>query len=246
MPETTHSSAGKAAALILGLCLIISSAVGAYAFIQGKNLENNLQVTGSARKKVQADTVHWTGSFSRSVASTDLKSGYQQMTADSKAVTDFFTGRGINADQITISPVAMEQPYKYDPGAGNGRNDYTLRQTVDVKSTDVQKITDVAKNIQPLIDQGVIFSTYGLEYSYSHLADMRVELLNDAMKDASVRAKNIAESGGRHIGDLRSASMGVVQVLAEGSNDISDYGSYDTSGVNKEVMVTVKAAFSLR
>jgi hypothetical protein len=48
------------------------------------------------------------------------------------------------------------------------------------------------------------------------------------------------------VGSIRSASMGVVQVLSPQSIEISDYGSYDTSSVEKEVMVTVKAAFSLR
>jgi hypothetical protein len=39
--------------------------------------------------------------------------------------------------------------------------------------------------------------------------------------------------------------MGVVQVMPVGAIEISDYGSYDTSGIEKEVMTTVKATFSL-
>lgn len=31
-----------------------------------------------------------------------------------------------------------------------------------------------------------------------------------------------------------------------GAVEISDYGSYDTSGIEKEVMVTVKASFGLK
>jgi hypothetical protein len=48
------------------------------------------------------------------------------------------------------------------------------------------------------------------------------------------------------VGALRSASSGVVQVLPEGGVEISDYGTYDTQNINKEVMVTVRADFSLR
>jgi hypothetical protein len=40
--------------------------------------------------------------------------------------------------------------------------------------------------------------------------------------------------------------MGVVQVMQPNSVDISDYGNYDTSTVEKEIMITVKASFSLR
>ncbi len=40
--------------------------------------------------------------------------------------------------------------------------------------------------------------------------------------------------------------MGVVQVLPPSSTEVSDYGAYDTSSIEKEVMVTVKASFRLR
>jgi len=40
--------------------------------------------------------------------------------------------------------------------------------------------------------------------------------------------------------------MGVVQVMPVNSVEISDYGTYDTGSIEKEVMVTVKALFILR
>jgi hypothetical protein len=40
--------------------------------------------------------------------------------------------------------------------------------------------------------------------------------------------------------------MGVVQVMQVDSVDVSDYGSYDTSTINKDVMVTVKTVFGLK
>jgi hypothetical protein len=75
---------------------------------------------------------------------------------------------------------------------------------------------------------------------------MRVKLLSQAITDATDRAEAIVQDSGRSIGVLRSASSGVVQVLPEGGVEISDYGSYDTQSMNKEVMVTVRATFSLK
>jgi hypothetical protein len=37
----------------------------------------------------------------------------------------------------------------------------------------------------------------------------------------------------------------VVQVLPVNSVDVSDYGSYDTQNIEKEISVTVRAAFVL-
>jgi hypothetical protein len=75
---------------------------------------------------------------------------------------------------------------------------------------------------------------------------MRVKLLTEAVKDATLRANAIAENSGRGVGELRNAVGGVVQVLPAGGIEVSDYGSYDTVSLNKEVMVTTRATFGLK
>ena len=55
-----------------------------------------------------------------------------------------------------------------------------------------------------------------------------------------------AIAGGKKIGVLKSASSGVVQVMAQNSVEVSDYGMYDTSKIEKEIMVTVKASFEIK
>jgi hypothetical protein len=39
---------------------------------------------------------------------------------------------------------------------------------------------------------------------------------------------------------------GLVQVMAPNSVEVSDYGMYDTSSIDKEIMVTVKASFEIK
>jgi hypothetical protein len=145
-------------------------------------------------------------------------------------------------EEIIVSPVFMDQNYDQPQGA---ERSYTLRQTVDVNSDDVSGITEIAKNINPLIEKGVVFSTSSLEYTYTKLPEERVALLSDAIKDAKARASKLAESSGKKVGILKSASSGVVQVMSANSLDISDYGSYDTSKIDKSIMLTVKASFTL-
>lgn len=229
--------------LLLAFGMIAAAGLASYAFYSVRQLDDTLSVTGSARQRVTSDTVKWTGSFSRSVPVDGLKGGYAAMQTDEKKVMDFLVGKGVPAEAVTIQPVSLEEPFKYNFGIPR---EYFLRQNVEVRSADVQKVTAVAKDLQPLIDAGVVFSSQMLEYSYSKLPDLRVALLSDAVKDAQARAGKIAESTGRGVGTLRSASMGVVQVLPVGSVEVSDYGAYDTSGIEKEVMVTVRTAFSLR
>jgi len=226
----------------IGFAIIVGTIIGSFTFYQVKSLDNALSVTGSAKEKVTADIVKWTSSFSRTVSVSDIKSGYSQMAADQAIVSKFLKDAKIDDSAITISPVTMSEVYNNDNSAPK---QYLLNQTVQVQSGDVQGITNLAKNINQIVDKGVIFSTQGLEYYYSKLAEARVNLLSDAIKDAKARADKIASSTGKKVGSLRSASMGVVQVLQENSNDTADYGTYDTSTIDKEVMVVVKAEFVL-
>jgi hypothetical protein len=133
----------------------------------------------------------------------------------------------------------------YDQNGGENIR-YQLFQTVTVQDNDVSKITKLSQLIPSLASGGAIVSVQSLEYYYSRLADLRVSLLSEAVKDAKARAEKIAEGTGRQVGNIQSANNGVVQVLAPNSVDISDYGSYDTSSVQKDIMVTVKASFRLK
>lgn len=237
------------ASVILGSSLIVSALIASATFYRVRALDATLQVTGSAKQQVKADTVKWTAGFTRTVSETELKSGYAKVAVDLKAVTKFFQDNGVDSKEITISPVFLEPNYQYGypPSEdGQSRREYTLRQTVEVQSPDVDKVTALAKNVAAITDAGVIFSTQSLEYFYVKLPELRVTLLKDAVRDAEARAKAIAESGGRRVGTLKAASVGVVQVLPVNSVEITDYGTYDTSKIDKEVMVTVRATFGLK
>ncbi|MDD3614490.1 MAG: SIMPL domain-containing protein [Candidatus Pacebacteria bacterium] len=231
-------------ALILGISFIIGAAIISFVLYQTRVTEDTLQVTGSAKKTIISDVVKWNSTFSRSVDTNNLKEGYAQMASDLEKITNFLKDNGIDISQITISPIYPEERYDYSK-SGNNFLGYTLRQNIQVQSTEVQKITDLAKNTYSLIEQGVVLSTQSLEYYYTKLPEVRVDLLTDAVKDAQNRATKIAESSGQKIGLLKSASMGVVQVLPVNSVNVSDYGAYDTSSIEKEVMITVRTTFRI-
>jgi hypothetical protein len=166
-------------AWILGLCLIASALIGAGAFYKVKGLDQSLTVTGSAKKQVKADVGKWSASFSRTVAEPDLKTGYASMANDLKVVKKFFTDRKISEKDLVISSVFLDQQYR-DP-SNQGPQQYMLRQTVELQLKDIQKITDLAKDTQALINQGVIFAPGAPEYFYTDLPQTRIDLLADAV-----------------------------------------------------------------
>jgi hypothetical protein len=228
---------------IIGVSLIIAAGIAAYAFYAVRSLDNVLTVTGSATQEVTSDTVKWTIDIERKADENTMQSGYSLLAKDLVVVQAFLKAQNVPDDAVTVSQVFTEEIYKQND---TGPTPYNLRQEITVDSKDVQGINTLSKNITSVASQGIFISNNQLEFYVSNLPDLRVSLLADAIKDARARADQIAKAGGQSVGVLRAASSGVVQVLPPNSVDVSDYGSYDTQSIVKEVMVTAHASFSVQ
>ena len=230
---------------IIAGAFIISAIIAGVTFYEIRANDNVITSTGSAKKSVVADSGKWVVVINRSIKASGVKEGYRAMDADTKLATQFIQSKGFKPEDFTISPIFMSEDYSYNSNNQAGEKHYILTETITVSSSDVSKITDISKSVSDLASNGALISTQSLEYYYSKLPELRVSLLGDAIADAKARASKLASYGGASIGKLKGASSGVVQVTAPNSVDVSDYGSYDTSSINKDVMLTVKATFSL-
>ncbi len=227
---------------ILGVSLIISASIGAFAFYSIRSTDT-ITSTGSVKKSVVSDQVKWTSSITRQATASTLKNGYLALDSDLKSVKNFLTTNGVAEKDIIISHVILNEVWEQYP---NADKKYTLIQNIEINSNEVEKITALAKNTAPLItEKNIIFTTNSLEYFYSKLPETRIELLASAVEDARTRASQLISASNSKIGKLKSASAGVVQVMAPNSVDVSDYGIYDTSHVNKEIFITVRATFNI-
>ena len=247
--EDMNTKSGWGAAAILGLFLVVAVAVGGYAFYLARGLNNTVSVTGSAERTVTSDIVKWNSNFSRTVGETQVREGYQQMKKDLDIISAYLKENGVAENQITIRPAYLNPMYEYDKYSGSSKmNGYQIQQMVIVESVgEIKKITDLSQAAPAtLAEKGLLFSTQNLEYYYSKFADLKVEMLTDATKNATERAKRIAESTGAKLGRLQSASMGVFQVTSVNSQDVSDYGYFDSSSIEKKVTAVVRTAFSLK
>ncbi len=229
-------------AAILSLGLVFSSLIVSSSLYRIKRMDNILTVTGSAKVKASSDQCRWILSISR--IAPVLGEGYNLMNRDFMILKEFLVKNGVKESEIEVSQIVTNQPWLYTERSD--RMYYQFSQEIFITSKDLDKIEVLSKKIYDLVNQGVNLISNNLEYYYSGLPDLRVSLLNEAMQDAKRRAEVIARSTGRRVGKLKSARMGVVQVMAPGSIEISDYGTYNTRTREKEIMVTVQATFYLK
>lgn len=234
--------------VILAIGFIIAVGSASKAFYNSKTLDNAVSVAGSAQQIIDSDTVKWQASFSRTVGLNDLKTGSDQMKNDLTTVLAYIKQSGINEKSVTINPVTVMPVYEqskdsYGPGNTSG---YTITQQIVVDSSEVDKVTKLAQDSTALLNQGVIFTSQPVEYYYSKLSDLKLDLLAKATENAKARAEKIAASSGGKLDRIKSADMGVFQITAVNSTDISDYGSYDTTARQKSVMAVVRTSFLLK
>ncbi|MCE9540957.1 SIMPL domain-containing protein [Candidatus Kaiserbacteria bacterium] len=227
-----------ASAGILAVGLAVTGAIGGDAFYRVRALSNTLSVTGSATATSTADVAKWRVTVNRLTTEESLAPTQSKVSADSQSVVDFFSRAGIPQEKISVSPVYVDREYSND----NVRR-YNVRQEVSIESGDVRLVEKLSRDITSLISRGILISVQSPEYFISNLPAIRVSLIGKAVSDAKARAVEIAKSTGQNVGPLQSASGGVVQVMAPNSVEVSDYGSYDTSTIDKQVMVTARATF---
>jgi uncharacterized protein len=229
--------------IVLGLSFIIVGIIASVTAMRIRTYDNAISVTGSAKVAVRSDSAKWGSKITRQVKASGMKGGYEQLAKDLAEVKVFMKVQGINEKMIVIQPVQMNEVYQQYP---QPEKEYTLDQYIEVNSPDVDKIAAVTQNVSALVQKGVFYSTTSTEYFYSKLPETRVSLLGEALKDARARAEKLVEGTGQAVGKVRSISSGVVQVMSANSTEVQDYGMYDTSRIEKEVMVTVKSSFIIR
>jgi uncharacterized protein len=241
---TNYSEPLVASATVLGIAFIAMAGVGGYSFYKIRTADNTITVTGSAKEAVTADFALWNLSLEAKVGIGEQQLALNRLETAKDKIVAYLEKQGFSDVE---APVASVNPTYYYPEKSEPvMTGYTASRQIIVRSADIDTLSDLANNIQPLTGAFYNVSTGGLELTYQKLPEMRVKLLTAAIADAKARAESIAKETGRSVGTLRSASGGVVQVLSQGGIDVSDYGSYDTQSKKKEVMVTVRADFSIR
>ena len=236
--------------IILGICIAVATIASSVILSGGflkvmKFTREQINVTGSATKEIKSDYIVWKGEFSRREA--DLKTAYKSLKDDLDKVKSYLVLKGVSEKETIISQDATETVYKKNE-KGNDTNDiqgYRLKQNVEIRSNDVDKIDKVSRESTELIDQGIQFTSPAPEYFYTKLDELKVEMLAKATENAKQRAESMAKSTGNRIGFMRSARMGVFQITPITSTDVSDYGENDTTSLDKKVMAVVTVSFAI-
>jgi uncharacterized protein len=240
------------AAVALSLSIILSSVIASWAFLHAKTLSQTIQVTGSAKKRIKSDLMIWNASVT--VESASLADAYGKLSRDVEKTKAFLTHHGVPENQIVISAVSTTPVRRGKNFPSEGANvgaisgpvtGYSLKQSLGIRSSDIDTITNISRQVTELINQAILLESEEPRYLYTRIAETKVEILAAAARDAKERAQQIAASTGSRVGGIRSAEMGVLQITAADSSEVSGYGENDAKSLEKDITAVVHVTFAI-
>jgi hypothetical protein len=224
---------------VLGLAIGIGAVVLAGG-IRDRNRNEAITVTGSAKARIVSDYIVWDASVTSQAATPDA--ALPPLNDWTDQVRSFLGEEGAREDEISENPVTTET-LTNSAGRVTG---YKLTRSFEVRSSRVAAIAALVQASQKLLAQGVPLQAQPPQYVYTRLAGLRPQLLAKATTDALGRARVLVNATGGHLGGLRNVNVGVFQVTAPNSTEVSDYGVYDTSTLRKDVTAVVNVTFALK
>jgi hypothetical protein len=233
--------------LIIALAVVCSAYILSNAYKNRNKSNDTISVTGLGSKDFTSDLIVWSGSFHKK--NLDLKMAYAELDAAREVVKSYLTGKGIGSNQLIFSAIDIEQQFdnRYDDEGNQVSSVFTgyrLQQNVQIESNEVEKVEEISRNVTELINSGIEFYSNSPNYYYTKLAELKIEMIAEATKDANLRAEKIAENAGGKLGSLKSADMGVFQIVGQNSSeDYSWGGSFNTSSKNKTASITVNLQY---
>jgi hypothetical protein len=234
------------AAGALAVGLVLAALIFGWFFLQAKQGDQTITVTGSAKKRIKSDLVIWKAGVS--YQAPVLADAYRSLSENVPRVKAYLISKGIADNQITISSISSQTLHARDSdGQDTGQiTGYSLRQELEVRSNDVDLIGRIAREATELINQGILLESNAPEYHYTKLGEEKITMLAEAAKDAKTRAERVAESTDSSIGSVRTARMGVLQITPADSNEVSDSGMNDTSSLDKDITAVVNLSFEIK
>lgn len=231
----------------IALSVVLSAYLLADAFRNRNESSNVISVTGLGSEDFASDLIVWSGSFHK--MNPELRIAYSELDAAREVIKGYLVQKGIPSEEIIFSAIDIEQQFdtRYDENGNQLSSEfkgYRLQQNVQIESRQVELVEGVSRNVTELINSGIEFYSNKPSYYYTRLAELKIEMIAEATKDASLRAQKIAENAGGFLGDLKSADMGVIQIVGQNSSD--DYswgGSFNTTSKNKTASITVNLQY---
>jgi hypothetical protein len=239
MESKSHRDNGALliSSIVFGAALIICALIVRSTIISVKNYGRVISVTGAAVKPISSDYAIWDVRVQTS--STEIATAYAKIEKDMNRLKSFILDQGFMEADYEIGAIQINKMTDRE----NRMTTYGLAQTMKVDSRDIAKIKNVSTLVSTLIEEGIELASQNPRYICTKLDEYKIEMIKAATENAKLRAEQLAQTTGKHIGAPTNARVGVFQIRPLNSQEVSDYGINDVTSIEKEIVCTVQISF---
>ena len=237
-------------AVVFAIAIVAASVILGNAVINRNKKVGTISVTGLGETNFTSDLIVWEARFSQ--VNNDLKQAYADLKRDKETISQYLKSKGLSDDVIVFNAVETDKEFKQNYSAdgkylGQEFIGYTLSQTVQINSKEVEKVERISREVTELLNKGIQLYSMSPRYYYTKLEDLKIEMVSRATENALLRAKSISENSGAKLGELSLAQMGIFQITGQNSNeDYSWGGAYNTSSKEKTASITMKLTYLIK
>jgi hypothetical protein len=233
------------AALLVAIGLTASGWFVGNGFMKGRSADRFVTVKGVSERHVKADIALWPLRFV--ATDDDLGQAQKKIESSNKTIVQFLEKYGIESSKAELQTLEvtdiLANPYRSGPTTSR----FIVSQTLMVRSEDPELIRAASQKVGELVDAGVVLSSShgpgsGPTYLYTHLSDIKPDMIAEATANARKAADQFALDSGSQISGIRRAHQGLFVIKPRDQAP----GIIETSQLNKTVRVVSTIEYYLR
>lgn len=203
-------------ALVLGISMIVSASLLKDGLTGMRTGDRYVTVKGVAEQEVTADLALWPIRFAAS--GDTLEAAREQAHGSREGVMAFLRLQAIPQEAVELQRMDVVDTHANAWQSQEGSRKFIITQVLMVRTAEVEKVRQAARNVSDLVDSGVILSSdygpTGPTYLFTGLNAIKPELISRATAAARESARQFARDADAELGGLRRANQGVFQIQA--------------------------------
>lgn len=201
------------AAALLATGVALAGFFASQTILNGRIGANTAAVKGLSERLVESDKARWALSYSRTERDPALLgTAFSEVEAITKRLQDLLAAQGFEPAEVYVAPLVKND---FDERDSEGRvydRYYQIAGSLTV-STDRPALIEPARApILALAREGIEISEDTLEYSFTHLNEIKPDMLREATENARVAADEFARNAGVTVGGIQDATQGGFEV----------------------------------
>ena len=203
--------------------LVIAAGIALGGYLAGQGVarirlgDRSVVVKGVSEREARADLAIWP--LRLSIADDDLARANTTLERSVELVRSFLSANGLAAagTEIIVQDFSV-QDARTQGGYQQGASRYVIRQTLVVRSTDVDKVQAASQKVADLVRSGVVLSSGqewgggGPTYMFTKLNDLKPPMIAEATAEARKSAEQFAHDSDSRLSGIRRATQGYFEI----------------------------------